>query len=329
MLWQGVGADLGFFSTKFTSGADSFASFDSVVGYGARSMMDESNDHLLFADGATVGQAAIRFATDLRRLKDDNWIQSPEISRLFRAGVASLAGIDSTKLFCVTALPINLFKFSRGKLANHLDGTHEFSMACGRDVNFTARIKEIPQAFACLCDQFLTAHGLIYNKIALEKVGVIDIGGRDVNILVSDGFRTADALSDTYHDGVWTLVERLRGVLAADFDRPSLTEYETERALRSGVLAHQGDAVDISVAIDRMSTEYVAKIMARVRSLWGDELNSMKRIFLTGGGALLFGEKLLHELPRQTEIVADAIQSNANGACKYAKFLLARGVATA
>jgi hypothetical protein len=318
-----VGADLGFYSTKVTDGQQTVV-FESCVGYGAESMIgQQDNDMIFFQDGTAVGQAAIRYAKTLRRHTDDSWLTSPEITRLFQAGLSRILESQPSlqKAFCVCALPISLYKFSKGDLAGHLSRVHHFIMAEGSEFQVESQIREIPQAFACLCNEFLSHDGRPVSKLALERVGVVDIGGRDLNLLIADGFRTVDSRSETFQLGCWGLIESVRMRLADRFGRPSLSEYEAERALRSGHLAHCGEEVSVLDIIEEEREKYLASIKTTIASLWGDEVNRLSKIYVTGGGSILIGEALLDSY-RQGSLVPDPVVANAIGAYKYARFLM-------
>jgi len=317
-----LGADLGFFQSKFTTG-DLVETFQSVVGYAAGSMMSVSpSQSILFANGVAVGEAALQYAAPANIVahSDDDWLNSKEITYLFQAGMASVfpanGVLRSIKVVC--ALPINLYKYSRGLLSEHLSQVHQFSLADGRDYMITAEVREIPQAYATLCGLFLNDAGMPVSKMAMEMVGVIDIGGRDLNLLISEGFRDNKNKSDTYHNGVWTLIDSLRVALTEEFGRPSLDKYETETALRSGQFWHGGRYHTITEMIAVHKAAFVSQIQAHVAGLWGDDVHRLKKIYITGGGALLIGEELRECYP-QSEIIASPVLSNCAGAWKFAQ----------
>ena len=317
-----LGTDLGFYSTKVSDGQQ-IAIFESCVGYSAESMIGQhSPDMIFFQDGTAVGQAAIRYAKTPRIHTDDSWLTSPEITRLFQAGLSRVLepALSLQKVFCVCALPISLYKFSKGDLEGHLSRVHHFEMSNGDHFLVEAQIREIPQAFACLCNEFLSHDGIPASKLALERVGVVDIGGRDLNLLISDSFRTVDGLSETFQLGCWGLIESVRSRLAEMFGRPSLSEYEAEKALRTGYLDHQGEESIVDDITGDEREKYLASIKTTIASLWGDEVNKLSKIFVTGGGSILIGEDLLDSY-RQSTLVPDPVTANCNGAYKYGQFL--------
>lgn len=312
-----IGCDFGNFSSKIVSDRAE-ASFLSVVGYDTDLMFDEFQTGIMMGNGVSVGELALNNASQVMRHKDDEWISSPEIKILAEAGFSEVVTPDVAKVAAVCAIPINLYKFRRGVLSAALTGKHHFLRIRGKTnerYEMDVLIHELPQGLTVVFDQVLSASGNPESAIALEKVGCVDIGGRDLNILSANTLTPVEHESETIHGGCWNLIEAMRKDLSSSFDRPSLSEYEGESALRTGLFWNSGEWVDVSDMASRHKARFVESILTHVKRLWADP-ESFKRIFISGGGAELVGEALLDRMPNG-HLVGKPVYSNARGAKKF------------
>lgn len=317
MKYYHIGCDLGNFHSRF-SNLQKQVSFQSVVSYGVEHLTEDLRESKMydFYGDIRVGDISIPHV----RHKDDNWLESPEILYLFQMGLSELIPPDEDlqEVLAVCAIPFNLFRYAPGKLTKHLSGNHSFARhgaVC--EHNLRVRVIEKPQGLTTLYREYLNNEGKPVSPLALEQVAVIDIGSRDVNIVAVKEFQVLPHMSETLHEGVWNLVENTRKTLAKAFKRPSLTEYEVETSLRSGLFWAGNDYISIDEFAEDHKTNFIRMILTACERLWPD-VNQFRRIYITGGGSLLVGKELEFEFA-QAELCSEPVFSNTIGAAKYAR----------
>jgi hypothetical protein len=312
-----IGFDLGNFHSRATNLQKEFSCL-SVVSYGVEHTTEDLRESkvLDFYGDIRVGDTSIPHV----RHKDDNWLESPEILYLFQMGLSELIPPDEDlqEVFAVCAIPYNLFRYSAGHLAKHLSGNHSFARRgaiC--EHNLRVRVVEKPQGLTTLYRELLNNEGQPANLLSLEQVAVIDIGSRDVNIIACKEFQILPHMSETLHEGCWNLIEALRKSLSRAFNRPSLSEFEVEQALRTGLFWAGSDYIPIDEYVEDEKTRFIQKILTACQRLWPD-VNAFRRIYITGGGSLLIGKELEFEFA-QAQLCSNPIFSNCTGAAKFAR----------
>ena len=309
-----IGCDLGNFNSRFSNLKESF-SLQSVVSYGVERITEDlrTTQTIDFADGVRCGDVSIKHV----RHKDDAWIESSEILRLFYAGLSELIpeSYDVQDVTAVCAIPLSLYRFSSGRLAKHLSGNHSFERL-GSSVghNLCVKVVERPQGMTTLYKEFLNNEGEPSTPLALEQVAVIDIGSRDLNIIAAKEFQILPDKSETVHSGVWNLIEDVRNLLARAYNRPSLDEFEVEKSLRSGLFWDGSSYINIESITEDLIYNFTQMILANCLRLWPD-ISVFRRIYITGGGSLLVGEDLQNDFP-QAQLCSDPVMSNTIGAAE-------------
>lgn len=317
MKYYQIGCDLGNLHSR-GSNLHKQVCLKSVVSYGVEHLAEDLKESASFDfyGDIRIGDTSIPHI----RHKDDNWLESPEILLLFQMVLSELIPPDEDlqEVLAVCAIPFNLFRFAPGKLAKHLSGNHSFARrgaVC--EHNLRIRVIEKPQGLATLYQKFLNNEGNPTNPLALEQTAVIDIGSRDVNIVASKEFQVLAHMSETLHEGVWNLIENIRKALSRAFKRPSLSEFEVEQALRTGLFWAGNDYIPIDEIADEHKTRFTQMILTACERLWPD-VNAFRRIYITGGGSLLIGKELEFEF-KQAELCSDPVFSNTIGAAKFAQ----------
>lgn len=315
-----IGIDLGFFQTKASDLSHQDVLFTSVVGTGFDSLIEQFNHQGIAFDNPkiVVGEEAIKYAKNIIRYKDDAWIESPACRQLFQAAMSELKQ-DSGILYVVVSLPISLYRTRREKLRQHLTGIHEFTRRDRTLQTIQIKLDILPQGVAALFDQTFDERGEPL-KEEFDRLGVIDIGGRNTNILLTDNLRDIEASTESINVGCWTMIEMLQKQLIQRFDRPSLSEYAVEKALRTDKFIHEGIPYTLSKLTTPIKTEVAESISSHIKRLWPD-IAGIQRIYLTGGGTKYVGETLCESF-KQARIVSDPIFANARGAAKFARIEL-------
>jgi hypothetical protein len=315
-----VGCDLGNFHSRF-SDLDKTVSFQSVVSYGVELSTEDlrTTKTFDFVGGIRCGDISLPHI----RHKDDNWLESPEILLLFQMGLSELLTPDDEmqEVLAVCAIPYNLYKHSRGQLERHLSGNHSFlrrGAVCEHALHI--KVLEKPQGLTTVYRELLNNEGKPFSTLAMDLVGVVDIGSRDVNILACKEFTVIDHMSETLHEGCWNLIDNIRKTLATKFNRPSLSEFEVENALRSGLFWDGSDYISLDEYADDHKAHFVQMILTAMQRLWPDT-QAFRRIYITGGGSLLVGKEIEFEFP-QAHLCSEPVTSNVVGAAKFGRRLL-------
>jgi hypothetical protein len=137
--------------------------------------------------------------------------------------------------------------------------------------------------------------------------GILDLGGGTCGTLIvaegGDVQYTAAASSD---QGVNNAVERLRNGLKSTMPKffSSGRDIPLDRlqdAIRTGVYKGKGDKVSVQELVDAA----INPLLNEVHTMWMQQLGgglSLDRVFLTGGGNILLGEKVkdMLDFPRQS-----------------------------
>lgn len=142
-----------------------------------------------------------------------------------------------------------------------------------------------------------TERGAWMTPYAHETVGIIDIGGGTCGTLIvakgGDVQYTAAASAD---QGVNNAVERLRNGLKSSNPKffSSGRDIPLDRlqdAIRTGKYKGKGDIIDVQELVDAA----INPLLNEVHTMWMQQLGgglSLDRVFLTGGGNILLGEKV-------------------------------------
>jgi hypothetical protein len=152
-----------------------------------------------------------------------------------------------------------------------------------------------------------TERGTWMTPYAHETVGILDLGGGTCGTLIvaegGDVQYTAAASSD---QGVNNAVERLRNGLKSTMPKffSSGRDIPLDRlqdAIRTGVYKGKGDKVSVQELVDAA----INPLLNEVHTMWMQQLGgglSLDRVFLTGGGNILLGEKVkdMLDFPRQS-----------------------------
>lgn len=319
MDYKKIGVDLGFSQSKFST-LSRETCFKSVVGWNFRSMMsDFGQDDIVFDQpDMIIGRGAITYADDEIRHEDDHWIESDEFKMLFLAGVSELYE-GNGNIYAVCTLPINLYKTSKGKVTENLEGTHMFTRFKREPQKISVKIREVPQAFATLCNEVLDDSGIPTSSLALKRIGVIDIGGKTTNFLLTERLRDIKHRSASLNKGCWHIVKQLQQVLMRELNRSTLSEYEVEEALFSSILEHNGKEQNIDEYRDPILQSFLRQLLPKIQQIWPD-FQGIHKIFLAGGGSYLFEAELCQRF-QQAGLVSDPIHGNAKGAAKLAQRL--------
>lgn len=321
-----IGIDLGYANVKIVwrGGEKQFPSIVGTPEESAFSALGDAGSFSIEIDGTTynVGDAAIeqsRFAT---RHENRAWFESIEYLVLFHAALAIIA--DSiTDIHIVTGLPVAYYKADKEALRDRLKGVHHIKYN-DKDV-FTVNVSKclvIPQVMGTLMSEVFSEEGKITNgKLATGHVGVIDIGGRTINILHSHHMGDIDPETVSITLGGWDAVRAMHPMIEIKCPDIGYTDHEVSQAIVDGHMKYRGEEVDLADEIAEVLNPMAREIIAKANEIWDGGGAKLDAILISGGGANLLGDQILNQLQHtQIKIVNNPVFSNAIGFYRHALY---------
>lgn len=267
----------------------------------------------------TIAQGAFK-----ARREDRDWIVSQPYLVLYLAALSEVTDDKSAEFAITSGLPVAYYKYYK-TLAEVLAG--EFTIKrSGRDTQKFAvpekSINIIPQPFGTLFDIALTDEGDISkagSEIMKKTAGIIDIGGKTVNLLsVSKIEEVSDETASVDDIGGWTAVKAMRGYLSSICPDAKYEDHEIAQAIIAGSINYYDKIVDITEGINTFLSPMANAVVAQATSLW-DKGAQLSRIIITGGGANLIGPLVMKMYPHPSiQIAEEPTFANARGYWKYA-----------
>jgi len=323
--------DVGFNAVKVMASNGRQASFPSVIGIEQEQVMgnavgESKKRSVIEVDGRrwAFGETALSGSEYASGRQDAEWIESQTYGVLLGAALSEVhRGTATTNV--VSGLPLEDWKAYSDALRWRLIGSHGFRRDGGS--RQTVHIEDaivVTQPYGSLLDRALSDSGRILdNAWATGTVGIVDIGGNTLNLLVTDGME---------EDGRWTRGDGL-GLLRA-LDQVARAIHGEHRGITpkprevSGWLARGwfeegGERHEIAPYSAQYLDSLVELVLNRCASVWS-EPGRYSAVLLTGGGALALGRELKRRMDRvyaNVEIAPDPVFGNCRGYLKLARRL--------
>lgn len=183
-----------------------------------------------------------------------------------------------------------------------------------------AEVRVFPQGAAAYFAAVTLDPGL-----ALRPCAVVDVGYRTTDHLLmrlAPGERLArpdERASGSLDMGI----ERVYATVASELSsrHPAMLEPASveQAALSDGMLAVQGETVDVRPYVERVGRELATEIAARLKEAWGPAMSQIGTVLLAGGGGVSLFPNLRQVLPN-VRVLSDPTSANARG---YASLLSA------
>ena len=324
-------ADIGYNAVKALATNGRSACFPSVLGTPARKTFSltqarQESMSITVADGRVwpVGNTALKLSAYTTGRRDPGWVLTEPWRVLFCAALSELhKGTTATNV--VTGLPLEDYAAYADRLRDVLIGEHRFKRNDGNWQIVTVEdAVVITQPYGSLLDQAMSDTGRILgNPFATGMVGIADLGGSTLNLLVTD------ALEEV---GQWTQGDKLGLLKALDAvardihaAHPGITPKarEVSQWLAEGTFSYQGYQVDITPFAEPHLDPLVQMVLNRLSEAW-PEPGRYSAVLLTGGGAMALGKLLQSRMSGvypQVTIAPDARFANARGYLKFARDL--------
>lgn len=321
-----IGLDVGYYETKLVALSDKKIerSFPSIVGtpdMAKFAAMPERN-FTISVNGTTklIGKEAIEQSRWAVRREDRSWIESEQWKMLFLAALSEITTKKTEKAILVTGLPVSFFRVDREKVKSIVLGEHTFRR--GEREEQTIEIVDVrvmPQPFGSLFNETLDGNGKIANSEMLQPVGVVDIGSKTVNFLLSRDLRDISPKTVSIDKGGWDVARALQERMLEDdrFSDIDYSDHEWIDAVINKYFWYGNTKIDITDVLAEITKEFANEVIAASTQMWGNG-RGVRQILITGGGALLIGEWLIGHFPH-ARILRESVLSNARGYFKFAQ----------
>lgn len=339
-----VGSDLGYGQIKIIS-SDEKIKFASVVGtpvsnFG-RLAAPVTQQELLNTLAITyqgqryyLGHNALVNTRNGKFSLRQNKAQSQDNIIKFITSLALLTEEDQTyaEFSVVTGLPVLEFKNQRDTLFNMMFNSgspFKFTMHYGpKDVEKVIKIKNvkiISQGEGAFYDYALDELGDIHEDRADSIVGtimIVDPGYRTSDIVTMENGRYLEPLSDQINKGVNQLHQEIAKLIMENFNIKKEAK-EIDSLVREGKLFHNMKEYDLSEIISEAARPFAEDIVEYLHYISNDQLGSVEKILLTGGGSNILYPHISDLLEGITEVVLmdNAEYCNASGYYKYGLLL--------
>lgn len=263
-----------------------------------------------------VGEAALvslRGETTLRREKPPELHDTLLLTTAYLAGaggVGSYPGAHAPAL--AVGLPLAFYRGQKNALRRRLEGLGAWVSVDGGEERWItfSRVVVVPQGAGVV---------LAHPELEDGLYGVVDVGEYTSDYLlltvrdgvpspVLEGCGSAEAGAYLVKQAVAQAFQTAAGEPLPPPELPRVTE----AALAGRPVGFRGRELDLAPAAARAVQDAARLIASRVLGSWGPRAEFTGRVFLAGGGALLFGQELAAYFP-QAETVEDPIFANCRG----------------
>lgn len=319
-----IGLDVGFSAVKAIA-INRRVTFPSVVGTPDKPRFsldgaDASSIVLTEPAHVLVGVCAVEQSRHLKRREDRGWIESAEWKHLALAALTELTPATSVKLRVVAGLPV-AFYADKGKVCDRLLGEHRAQRDGRKAQNFKIEdVRVIPQPFGALLAAALDDKGRIADKkLATGAVGIIDIGGKTVNLLSVNRLSEIGRETASISVGTWDVARAVKDYLANHCPDLELRDHQVMNAIITRQVKYFGEPVNLRSVVDAALSPMAEQVIAEATQLW-DGAAGLDVILVAGGGALLLGQAIKAHF-EHAHVVDDPVFANALGFWRLAQRL--------
>lgn len=176
-------------------------------------------------------------------------------------------------------------------------------------------------------NMIIDEQGRMDMSLGKERVAIIDIGGRTVDISVISRISVVDfSRTGSASIGVLDVLNEIRKELA-ERGIEEQYDYRLEQMLHTHEYTHKGEKMpsdDVLKILDKAIKTVAYRLHNYISSLLGDA-GDVDKILIAGGGGAVFGDELVNLFgAKRTKVVEDPQFANANGFAKYQLYCLRR-----
>jgi hypothetical protein len=292
-------ADIGYNAVKAMSTNGRKAHFPSVLGTEKHLTysMGQARAHsmsLTMAGGQvwSVGHTALKQSEYATGRRDPEWVLGESWHVLLCAAFSELFK-KSVTTKVVSGLPIEHYGAYADQVRDVLIGEHRFKRNGGNWQTVTVGdAMVITQPYGSLLDQAMSDTGrILANAFSEGVVGVADLGGATMNLLVTDALEEIGQW--TQGDGLGLL--KALDQIARSIHRscPGITPKAREVSvwLAKGTFPYKGQEHDITPYAEPFLDPLVDMVLNRFSEVWR-EPGRFSAVLLTGGGSMALGPAL-------------------------------------
>lgn len=323
--------DIGYNSVKALASNGRQAHFPSEVGTvrkGTFTLDEAKKTHLVITtrEGATwhVGKTALKQSDYSAGRRDPEWVFTEPYKALLYAALSELHRGTATT-YLVTGLPLEHYTALSEKARAVFMGEHTFRRNGGRWQTVTIEdVFIVTQPYGSLCNLAMTDAGkFLDNPFATGMVGIADIGGVTLNLLVTDALDEEARWTQGDGLGLLKAMDAIARAIRADCPGFSPKAREVAEWLARGEFPYQGRSVDIAPYAKPHLEPLVQVVLARMAEVWS-EPGRYAAVLLTGGGSAILGPMLkarMNGVYANVTIASDPVFANARGYLKMARRL--------
>jgi plasmid segregation protein ParM len=277
-------------------------------------------------EGSTwhVGQTALKQSDYSAGRRDPEWIRTEPYKVLLYAALSDLhRGTTTTSL--VTGLPLEHYTALSEKAKAVFLGEHTFRRNGGRWQTVTVEDAFIvTQPYGSLLDLAMTDAGkFLDNPFAAGMVGIADLGGMTLNLLVTDALNEEARWTQGDGLGLLKALDAIARAIRSDCPGFSPKTREVADWLVQGQFPYQGKTIDITPYASPNLEPLVQVVLARMAEVWS-EPGRYAAVLLTGGGSAILGPMLkarMNGVYANVTIASDPVFANVRGYLKLARRL--------
>lgn len=279
---------------------------------------------LTMEDGRTwhVGETAIKQSDYSSGRRDPQWIFTEPYRVLLCAALSDLhKGTTTTSV--VTGLPLEDYTALVDKARGVFLGEHTFKRSGGRKQTITIEdILIVTQPYGSLLDLAMADTGKILdNPFSTGMIGICDIGGVTLNLLVADNLEEIGRWTQGDGLGLLKALDAIARDIKADCSGFSPKAREVAAWLAQGQFPYQGQIVDIAPYAKSHLEPLVETVLGRMSEVWL-EPGRYSAVVLTGGGSVALGSMLKEQMNgvyANVTIAHDPVFANVRGYLKLAR----------
>jgi plasmid segregation protein ParM len=328
-----AGVDVGFGFTKATDG-EKVAVMKSLVGEAQPRAISEDLFSTKGAGGMHVtvegrsyflGELA-EAESRVRQFTLDQGQMATQSFPLLSVAALSQVASDRVPVNVVTGLPVGFFVEYRDRLAAALQGERKITLHEGsgrREFTLAVnRVKVIPQPYGSLVDHLFRDDGTMARpEQARKKVGVIDVGFRTTDFVISKALRHSERGSRTTDNGLAKAFSVIASALA-EMSGVNVELYRLYEAVQEGTIKIRGAEYDISKVKDEVFSRLATAVLSDMERAWADDWD-LDMVLLTGGGGQALYDYLKPMVRGElalAETRPDPRLANVHGFVKYGRY---------
>ncbi len=329
-----IGIDVGFGFTKATNGVNATI-FKSLIGDSTEIQFQSSlksagnteNLHITF-DGKSyfIGSYAEK-QSNVRQFTLDQETLLTEFIKLLALTAAGKCGGDTPSVNLVSGLPVGYLKRDCKRVTQMLKGHHKITFHGEEGASATRniivqKVQMLPQPIGTVFNLLMDDNGkVVNNDLAIQKVGVIDIGFRTTDFTIFDRLQYVERGSSTMDTGISKCFTIIANKLRQE-SGVNVELYRLYEAVSSGMIKVRGKEYNIASLRDKVYTHTAQAIANDVNRLWSEDWD-IDTVILTGGGAMELGKHISPLIDGHvTELQgnSDARLANVQGYLKFGKY---------